>query len=230
MRLLFVDTCGAMAGVAVADGGKILAESNLILDRRMSARLLAVIQSLLTETGMTVADLEGIGVACGPGSFTGVRIGMATVKGMALAAGVPVAGVSSLALLAANLPHARYNVCALMDARKQEVYAGSFRCESIPVAISPETVLPPGLLLDGIMERTIFVGDGATVYRELIADRCGDLATFVPPFSNYPRGACGVTLTRAAFLAGKGMTPEQLESVYIRASEAETAKAAKGKG
>ena len=228
MRLLFVDTCGAMAGLAVADGGRILAESNLILDRRMSARLLAVIQSLLTETGMTATDLDGIGVACGPGSFTGVRIGMATVKGIALAAALPVAGVSSLALLAANLPYARHNVCALMDARKQEVYAGIFRCESTPVAISPELVLPPGLLLERIVEPTIFVGDGATAYRELIADRCGDLATFVSCSSNYPRGACGISLAREAFLEGKGLTPDQLESVYIRASEAETAKMRKG--
>jgi tRNA threonylcarbamoyladenosine biosynthesis protein TsaB len=228
MKLLFVDTCSTMAAVALSDGTKIIAETNLVLDRRMSARLLSLIQGLLDEAGWTVAGLDGIGVAHGPGSFTGVRIGMATVKGMALAAGLPVAGVSSLALLAANLPHACHQVCAVMDARKKEVYAGMFRCRSLPVAISPEAVLSPERLLDGITEPTIFTGDGATAYRELITARCGELALFAPSSSNYPRGACGVVLSHDLFLRGEGMTPEQLESVYIRASEAETAKAARG--
>ena len=229
MKLLFVDTCGAMAGVALGDGDRIVAESNLSLDRRLSSRLLAVIGGLLAEAGLTVADLDGIGAACGPGSFTGVRIGMATVKGMALAAGLPVVGVSSLALLAANLPHARHRVISLMDARKKEVYAGFFRCDPLPVALAPEAVLPPERLLDMVAEPTIFVGDGAVAYRELIASRCGELALFAPPSCALPRGACGITLSREAFLRGDGRGPEFLEPVYIRPSEAEAAKYA-GKG
>ena len=221
MRLLFVDTSGATAGVALADDGRIVAESNLLLDRRLSARLLAVIEGCLAEAGMTVAGLDGIGVAYGPGSFTGVRIGMATVKGMALAAGLPVVGVSSLALLAANLPYARHQVCALMDARKKEVYAGLFRCEPLPVAISPEAVLTPDRLFEQIVEPTIFVGDGVLAYRELISARCGDLALFAPCSSNYPRGAGGISLAQEAFLRGEGRGPERLGPVYIRASEAE---------
>lgn len=229
MRLLFVDTCGPMAGVALADGGRIVAETNLILDRRMSSRLLAVIGGVLAEAGMTVAGLDGIGVACGPGSFTGVRIGMATVKGMALAAGLPVAGVSSLALLAANVPYSRHQVCALMDARKKEVYTGLFRCDPLPVAIGPETVLPPERLLDAMSGPALFVGDGAVAYRELIVARCGDRALFAPCFSTYPRGACGIALATEVFRRGEGVAPERLDPVYIRASEAETAKKA-GKG
>jgi tRNA threonylcarbamoyladenosine biosynthesis protein TsaB len=225
MKLLFVDTCGVMAGVAVGDGGRIVAESNLVLDRRMSTRLLAVIDGLLVEARMTVAELDGIGVACGPGSFTGVRIGMATVKGMALAAALPVVGVSSLALLAANVPFAQQQVCALMDARKKEVYAGFFRCEPLPAAVGPEWVISPERLLDTIKEPTIFVGDGASAYRELIKARCGNLARFVPFSCSHPRGACGIALSREAFRRGEGMSPERLDPVYIRASEAEVAKA-----
>ena len=229
MKLLFVDTCGAMAGVALGTGDRIVAESNLALDRRLSARLLAVIGGLLAEAGLTVADLDGFGVACGPGSFTGVRIGMATVKGMALAAGLPVVGVSSLALLAANLPHARHQVISLMDARKREVYAGFFRCDPLPVALSPEAVLPPDRLLAGIDQPTIFVGDGAVAYRELIVSRCGERALFAPPSCDLLRGACGITLSREAFLRGEGRGPESLEPVYLRPSEAEAAKGT-GKG
>ena len=224
MRLLFVDTCGAMAGVALGDGDRIVAETNLLLDRRLSARLIAVIGTLLDEAGIALTELDGIGVSRGPGSFTGVRIGMATVKGMALAAGLPVAAVSSLALLAAGVPYARHQVCALMDARKKEVYAGIFRCDPLPVAIRPEAVIPPGRLLDEIREPTLFIGDGALAYRELIASRCGNLALFAPSSSSFPRGACGVALCREAFLRGEGVAPERLEPVYIRPSEAEVAK------
>ena len=229
MKLLFVDTCGAMAGVALGDGGRIVAETNLALDRRLSTRLLAVIDGLLAEAGMTVAGLDGIGVACGPGSFTGVRIGMATVKGMALAAALPVVGVSSLALLAANVPFARHQVCALMDARKKEVYAGLFRCEPLPVPVAPECVLSPDGLLDGIREPTIFVGDGAVVYRDSIEKRCGKLALFAPASCSFPRAACGIILCRELLARGEGVPPERLDPVYIRPSEAEVAKAA-GKG
>ena len=224
MKLLFVDTCGAMAGVALGDGERIVVETNLSLDRRLSTRLLAVIDGLLTEAGMSVTGLDGIGVACGPGSFTGVRIGMATVKGMALAADLPVAGISSLALLAANVPFARRQVCALMDARKKEVYAGLFRCEPLPVLVGPEWVVSPERLLDTIREPTIFVGDGAVAYRDLIEARCGDLAHFAPCFCSHPHGANGIVLSWEAFLRGEGVSPERLDPVYIRASEAEAAK------
>lgn len=224
MKLLFVDTCGAMAGVALGDGGRIIVETNLALDRRLSTRLLSVIGGLFAEAGMTVADLDGIGVACGPGSFTGVRIGMATVKGMAQAATLPVVGVSTLALLAANVPFARYQVCALMDARKKEVYAGLFRCEPLPVPVGPERVMPPDRFLQNISEPTVFVGDGVLAYRDLIEARCGDLAYFAPSSCAHPRGACGIILSREAFLRGEGIPPERLDPVYIRASEAETAK------
>lgn len=228
MKLLFVDTCGAVAGVALGNGERIIAETNLALDRRLSTRLLAVIDGLLAEAGMTVAGLNGIGVACGPGSFTGVRIGMATVKGMALAVGLPVVSVSSLALLAANIPFARHQVCALMDARKKEVYAGLFRCESLPVPVGPEWVISPDRLLDTITEPTIFVGDGALAYRDRIEGRCGELALFAPGFCSHPRGACGIVLSREAFLRGEGIPPERLDPVYIRVSEAEAAKVGKG--
>jgi len=224
MKLLFVDTCGSMAGVALGDGGRIVAETNLALDRRLSARLLAVIDVLLVESGMSVTCLDGIGVACGPGSFTGVRIGMATVKGMALAATLPVVGVSSLALLAANVPFPRYQICALMDARKKEVYAGFFRCEPLPVPVVPECVLSPDTLIDNIREPTIFVGDGAIVYRDTIEKRCGRLAFFAPVCSSFPRAACGIVLSSEIFARGEGGAPDLLDPFYIRPSEAEVAK------
>jgi tRNA threonylcarbamoyladenosine biosynthesis protein TsaB len=224
MKLLFVDTCGAMAGVALGADGRIIAEANLALDRRLSTRLLVVIDGLLAESGMSVAGLDGIGVACGPGSFTGVRIGMATVKGLALAAALPVVGVSSLALLAANVPFARHQVCALMDARKKEVYAGLFRCDPLPVPVFPECVIPPDALLDTIREPTIFVGDGAVVYRDSIEKRCGELASFAPASCFFPRAGSGIVLCREMFARGAGVPPERLDPVYIRPSEAEVAK------
>jgi tRNA threonylcarbamoyladenosine biosynthesis protein TsaB len=225
MNLLFVDTGGATASVAIGAGNRVIAEATLLLDRKLSTRLLAVIDSLLGESGMTTADLDGFGVTRGPGSFTGIRIGMATVMGMASAAGRSVVGISSLALIAANLPFARYQVCALMDARKKEVYAGLFHCGSLPKLRAPECVLSPEIFLDRIREPTIFTGDGAAVYRELIEARCSGLSHFAPVSCSFPRAASGIVLALEAFDRSEEMPPERLEPVYIRPSEAEVAKA-----
>lgn len=224
MKLLFVDTCGAAAGVAVSCGDRIIAETNLVLDRLLSARLLSVVDTLFKTAGMTAADLDGIGVAIGPGSFTGIRIGVATVKGMAHAAGVPVVGISSLALLAASVPYARHQVCSLMDARKKEVYAGFFSCDPLPVPRGPEQVVSPDALLDTISEPTIFVGDGVSAYKDLITARCARFAFFAPAACSLPRGASGIVLTRSELQRGEGKSPDQLRTVYLRASEAEMTK------
>jgi tRNA threonylcarbamoyladenosine biosynthesis protein TsaB len=225
MRILYVDTCGATASVAVGDGDRVAAETTLAVDRRLSTRLLAVIDALLGETGMSAGDLDAYGVTRGPGSFTGVRVGMATVKGMALAAGKPVVGVSSLVLVAANLPFARHQVCALLDARKKEVYAGLFACTGAPAPVAPEWVVPPETLCERITEPTLFVGDGATAYRQLIEGRCGSRASFAPFPCSFPRAANGILLARLGFERGEALPSSRLTPVYIRPSEAEVNKA-----
>ena len=116
------------------------------MEKTLASRLLCSVDAVLGDAGFALADLDGIGVALGPGSFTGLRIGVATVKGLALAAGKPVAGFSSLAMLAMNLPWAAYPVCPMFDAKKKEVYTALYDCRDLPVQIIADCVVPPGRL------------------------------------------------------------------------------------
>jgi len=226
VNILAIDTSTSMATVAIAAGGKIAAESTFNTDRTLSARLIPEIERLLTLSGLAVADIDLFACSVGPGSFTGVRGGVATIQGLALAAGRPCVGFSSLALLAMNLQQAAYPVCALLDARKSEVYAALFDCSSpSPAPLLQDCVLPPERFLDLLRETTdspvLFCGDGAARYHDLISDRLGDRVLFAPFPLNTARASNGVLLALQAFHNGAALDPSRLLPIYLRASEAE---------
>jgi tRNA threonylcarbamoyladenosine biosynthesis protein TsaB len=181
------------------------------------------VDQLLKGAGLVLADLDGFGVAVGPGSFTGLRVGVATVKGLALAAGKPAAGFSSLAMLAMNLPWAVHPVCPMFDARKKEVYTGLYACRDLPRPIIPDCVAPPEAFLDRLDGPAVFVGEGAVRYRELIVARLGDKALFAPASAHLPRAAAGALMTADVFSREEAVHPAHLLPVYIRPSEAELA-------
>jgi tRNA threonylcarbamoyladenosine biosynthesis protein TsaB len=222
LKLLTIQTATPAGSVALTVGEQLLGELLLDVRRPHGSWLLGAIEQLLTAAGITAKDLDGFGVTLGPGSFTGLRVGLATVKGLALAAGKPVAGVSTLQTLAMQAPHAAVPLCTLLDARKKEVYAGHFRWQAgWPQPAGAEQVLPPELLLAGIDEATLFVGDGAIAYRTLIVRQLGTRAHFLPDAYAPPRAAHAALLVRRAFQAGAALPPAAVNPVYIRPSEAE---------
>ena len=221
MILLTIDTSTTACSAALTDNGKILGEYLLDTGKTLSGRLLEVIDCIMKETGLAVAGLDGIGVALGPGSFTGLRVGVATAKGLALAADKPVAGFSSLAMLAMNLPWSAYPVCPMLDARKNEVYAAIYNCESYPATIVEDCVASPALFLEKITKPTVFVGSGAVRYREMIESKLGPMAIFAPGVSDQPRASVGAALAHRVFLQDKTTPLSLLNPVYIRPSEAE---------
>ncbi|KAF0215684.1 MAG: hypothetical protein FD174_4032 [Geobacteraceae bacterium] len=224
MKLLTIDTSTSACSVALTSGERLVAEYLVNLDMHLASRLLDCVDAVLHMAGLTVTDLDGLGVALGPGSFTGVRIGIATVKGLALAAGKEVAGFSSLAMLAMNLSWAAYPVCPMFDARKKEVYTALYACRERPEAIVADCVVPPADFLENITGTTIFVGDGAINYRDLIVSRLGERAIFAPPYFHQPRASRGAFLAREVFSRGETVPVAALVPVYIRPSEAELAK------
>src|SRR5881296_2046491 len=127
MRVLAVETSTMSGGAALLDGERVVGE--YILDVRIthSERLMAAIDQLLRDAGWTARDLEGLAVTVGPGSFTGLRVGLSTVKGLALALAIPVAAVPTLDAMAAMLPYAALPIVPVLDARKREVYASRYR-------------------------------------------------------------------------------------------------------
>jgi len=224
VKILTIDTSSNCSSVALSNGATLLGEYILGEDRSSSGRLPEAIDKLLAAAGLSPDDLDALATSLGPGSFTGVRVGIATVKGLALATGTPTVGFSSLAMLAMNLPHCALQVAPLFDARKSEVYAGLYRCTDAPEALRPDTVVPPEAFLASITEPTVFLGEGAVRYRELIETTLGELAVFPAWHAHLPRAAAGATIALRAAQAGDFTPLALLNPAYLRASEAEIAK------
>ena len=224
MKILTIDTSSNCSSVALSDGASLLGECVLGEDRSNSGRLPRAISELLGAARLTADGLDAFAVSLGPGSFTGVRVGIALVKGLALATGKPAVGFSSLAMLAMNLPFSSAQVAPMFDARKSEVYAGLYRCASRPEPILPDAVLPPAQFLAGIDRPTLFLGDGALRYRELIVATLGELALFPPFHADLPRASAGAVLALDAARKGNFTPLPFLNPTYLRASEAELAK------
>jgi len=143
MNILAIDTSTSLASIAVAVDEQIVAESLLNTNRTLSARLVPEIERLLTTAGLAIADIDLFASSIGPGSFTGVRGGVATIQGLALAIGKPCAGFSSLAMLAMNFSLSTTLVCPMLDARKSELYAALYDCSSPLPAPSTIASHPP---------------------------------------------------------------------------------------
>jgi tRNA threonylcarbamoyladenosine biosynthesis protein TsaB len=215
-----------MASIAIICGERVAAEATFNTDRTLSARLIPEIERLLALAGVSVADIDLFAACTGPGSFTGVRGGVATAQGLALAGAKACVGFSSLVLLAMNFPLAAHPVCSMLDARKDEVYAALFDCSTtVPAAQIDDCVLPPERFLDLLRETTdapiIFCGDGALRYRDLIAGRMGRQALFAPFPLNSTRASNGALLALHSFRNGESLAPSRLLPAYLRASDAE---------
>ncbi len=229
MRILSLDTSTSLASVALVSDEKILSQLTFMADRCLSARLLPEILHLLQLAGVAVNDIDLFACAIGPGSFTGVRAGVATVQGLALAAAKPCVGFSSLSLLAMNFPQVSTPVCPMLDARKNEVYAALFDCStSIPTPLAGDCVMPAGQFLDLILPKfdtpVIFCGDGAVRYRDVIENRLGDRARFAQFPGNAANAVNGAILARNIFDSDQSVEPDHLLPVYIRSTDSEYAK------
>ncbi|MFV9647064.1 MAG: tRNA (adenosine(37)-N6)-threonylcarbamoyltransferase complex dimerization subunit type 1 TsaB, partial [Desulfobacterales bacterium] len=130
MRILAVDTATKSCSVAIVEKESIIAETTLFIEQTHSKHLMEMIDTVLNLSGLTVSELDGFAVTRGPGSFTGLRIGISSIKGFAMASGKPVVGVSSLDSLAMQCCFSSYLVSPLLDARKEEVYFSRYRFEN----------------------------------------------------------------------------------------------------
>jgi tRNA threonylcarbamoyladenosine biosynthesis protein TsaB len=220
--LLTIQTVSPAGGLALSEGEKLLAEVNLDIRKNATEWLLQSIEDLLARADLAKGDLAGIGVVRGPGSFTGLRVGLATAKGLALAIGCPLLGVSSLQCLAMQLPFTTLPVCAMLDARKQEVYTALYNWQTgSPHPVSGERVIRPEKILAEIRGQTLFVGNGALVYRSLIVRQLAGRAHFAPAFLNLPRAGAAAALALHEWQAGRILSAAELMPVYLRPSEAE---------
>ncbi len=221
--VLGIDTATLACSAAVISEDMVLGEYSLQVKKTHSERLLPLINSLLHDAGLTPKDLTGVAVSSGPGSFTGLRIGVSTARALGQALGIPLAGISTLEALAAQVRHFPGLLCPLLDARRQQVYCAVFRPGEHPLRQKPDRVLPLAEVLaefDG-REKVLFTGDGVAFHREAITAALGDAACFSLPESRYNRAAAVARLGLTELVAGRGKTYLELSPTYIRRSEAE---------
>ncbi len=220
MKLLAVDTSAAGCGVAVVDDALLIAETVLVRRQTHSKHLMELVRNALASAGLTAREMDAFAVVEGPGSFTGLRIGVSAVKGMADACGKPAAGVSSLRALAHQLPFSPLPLCVLMDARRGEVYCARFRAaEGILKRETADRVMTPEAAVAEITAPHLFLGNGAALHRSLIEDRLGARACFAPARFNVLRAAAAAELGMAKIReAGNDAL---LSPRYIRLSDAE---------
>lgn len=218
MKLLAVESATLSGGAALLDGDRLLGEITLNIAITHSERLLAAVDRLLADCGMAAADLEGLAVSVGPGSFTGLRVGLATVKGLAMALDLPVAAVPTLDALAARLPFADAPVCPILDARKGEVYLSRYRWRDNRMCRERDyEALPPELAAAGLAAPVIVLGDGIEACRPWLSNE----VRIAPAAQRLPSAATVGELGHAALASGAGVDAESLTPLYLRPSEAE---------
>src|SRR4030066_1663165 len=171
MKILALETATMAGSIAIVDDEELIAEVKLNINVAHSERLISSIDYLLNASRLSIKDIDAFAVSIGPGSFTGLRIGLSTIKGLSYAAKKPIVPVPTLDAFARRLRFSSYPVCPMLDARKNEVYAALYGCENGQCGkIIPETAIAPADLLKDIKGRTIFTGEGAKIYRELIIE------------------------------------------------------------
>ena len=215
MRVLAVETSSLAGGVALLDDERLVAE--YVLDVRVthSERLMSSVDRVLADARWDPRELDGLAVAVGPGSFTGLRIAVSTVKGLALALGLPIAPVPTLDAMAAALPWAALPVCPVLDARKGEIYASLYRWDATAMRRDWDYLaLSPEALAARLTEPVILAGDGAAAVHS-------PYARLVPPPRRLPSPACVGVLGLERLRRGEGVAAAALAPLYLRPSEAE---------
>jgi tRNA threonylcarbamoyladenosine biosynthesis protein TsaB len=221
MLVLGIDTATAIGSVGLIEGDKVIAEYVLNVVETHSARLMPALDEMMRRASVDVRDLNAIAVTRGPGSFTGVRVGVATAKGLAFALKKPIVGVISLDVLAFGLRFAERLICPMLDARRGEVYAAIYRGGDRLRRVSDYLCCPVEKVLEQIDEPTLFSGSGTRRYRDVIEGRLGERALFVEPIFDVPRGSAVAMLGLERLRRGEEDEPFGFVPFYIRRSEAE---------
>lgn len=225
LLILAIETATGCGSVSLTRGGirggRLLAEATAQPELTHSRRLLGSVDWIMKAAGVHWSDLDGVAVSLGPGSFTGLRIGMAAGKGIVLAAGVPFVGVNTLDALALSCPIIDRPLWCLLDARKQELYAACYQPgkDGRPRRTSGAEVIRPEQLKEKIQVPALLAGPGVEEYYALFAAMEG--VQLVPAALSSPVAARIGFLAAEKLAAGKTMDPVTAAPVYVRASEAE---------
>lgn len=221
MKILAIDTSSKYASCAVLNGNLIVSEKVLSTGLVHSKSLMPLVEDCLESANISISEIDRIACVTGPGSFTGVRIGVCAAKGLAFPFSIPCVPVNTLDCLKENVPYFNGYVCPIMDARRGQVYCAVYK-NGIAVkecdACSVEDLLE---FVKG--KKTLFLGDGQEVFRQKITDTMGENAYFAPAHLNFTRASsaavCACTLT--------ALSCNELDAFYLRKPQAEREYASK---
>lgn len=224
--MLAIETASAQGSLALIQGKQVLAEYTLESPASYLSRLLPGIEGLFQDTRRRLEEVEVLVVSAGPGNYTGLRIGLATAKGLALAHGCPVVMVPTLETLAANFPFAALPICPVMDAKKNQVYAAFFRCpQETPERLGDNLLLSVNDLAAQVTEPTIFTGPGLERYGVFLQTRLAGYGRWAPPELCHLRASVLARLGLQRLARGPVPKVDQLTPDYLRPAEAELPRA-----
>ena len=233
MRVLALDSSGIVASVAVVEDETLVAEYTVNYKKTHSQTLLPMLDEVVKMTELDLETIDAIAVAAGPGSFTGLRIGSATAKGLGLALKKPLIAVPTVDALAYNLYDVSGLICPIMDARRSQVYTGIYRFEEHKlVAVKQQWASPMTELIEELNklgEPVTFLGDGVPVFRSMIEEKLQVSYSFAPAHVNKQRAAAVGTLGMIYYKEGRTETAMEHVPEYLRVSQAERERAEREK-
>lgn len=222
MKILAVDTSTMSCSVSVLDSGSVIAEKTLVNQETHSKHLHDMIEHVLDMATMDIEHVDVFVVTRGPGSFTGLRIGISAIKGLAFALNKPVVAVSSLESLAWPFNFSTIKICPMIDARRGEVYTTQYIRQNGTVdKITDDKVLTPEKAVAGIDGPVLFVGSGALAYQDILTKHLGCSAHFVPAHMNVIRASAAGELGFNRFVKKESDDVCSFKPRYIRKSDAE---------
>lgn len=225
MKILAIESSGLVASAAIATEDTLLAEYTVNFKKTHSQMLLPMVEEIVTMVGLELKEIDAIAVSAGPGSFTGLRIGSATAKGLGLALNKPIIPVPTTQGIAANLYGTEGIICPLMDARRNQVYTGLYRCNKEGFTIVEDQM---AVLVDEIIEKVnalgepvTYLGDGVEAFSAILSEKTKVPFSFAPLHVNKQRA--GALAARAVELYKEGVmqTAAEHEPDYLRLSQAE---------
>ena len=225
MYILGIETATSVISVALMDDDRLIVEYLINNPKTHSVNLMPLIKNALTEADATPEQFAAIAVSAGPGSFTGLRIGISTAKALAQVWGLPVVGVNTLEAIAYPYTGWKGYFCPVLNARKNEVYAAVYEtgdnvltCRLGPLALTP---LELANKLRAIGQSVALLGEGVLIYHHIWPEYLTGRVTYLPTITSFPRGAAVAALGRQILQANGGTDPMLLKPYYLRLSEAE---------
>lgn len=233
MKILALDSSGLVASAAVVENDATIAEYTINHKKTHSQTLLPMLDEIKRMTELDLGTIDAIAVACGPGSFTGLRIGSATAKGLGLALNLPIIPVPTVDSLAYNLYGSQKLICPLMDARRNQVYTGLYTFEEGElVTLAAQCAVDISEIMNQINEtgrEVIFLGDGVLAYKEKIEKLAQVKFYLAPACCNRQRAACVASLGEKLYRLGQVQSAAEHAPDYLRLSQAERERKEKSK-